>query len=79
MVFLWATKHGTKPILIIGVSVPNFLQTTRFGNDVSATQVSVNKERMNLYLIAGHVFDLSSDFKLKPAALVNPDTGLIVK
>lgn len=59
----------------IGVSVPNFLQTTRFAENATATQVSVNKERMNLYVIAGHVFDLSSDIKFKPAALVKAIQG----
>ncbi|TRX37604.1 PorP/SprF family type IX secretion system membrane protein [Flavobacterium restrictum] len=49
----------------LGVSIPNFFETKRYDDN----SVAVNKERMNLYLIAGHVFDLSSNVKFKPSML----------
>lgn len=54
-----------------GVSVPNILQTIRYSDN----SVSVNKERLNLYVIGGHVFELSSEIKLKPAFLVKAVQG----
>lgn len=61
--------HSNKTYL--GVSIPNFLQTIRYADN----SVSVNKERMNLYVIGGRVFELSSDLKLKPAFLVKAVQG----
>jgi len=55
----------------IGFSVPNILQTNRYDDN----QVAIFKERMNFYLIAGHVFDLSSEIKFKPALLTKVVTG----
>jgi type IX secretion system PorP/SprF family membrane protein len=55
----------------IGLSVPNFIQTNRYDSD----NVAIFKERINYYLIAGHVFDLSSDIKFKPALLTKVVTG----
>lgn len=55
----------------IGVSIPQLFQTVRYTDN----SVSVNKERMNLYVIAGHVFELSSEVKLKPALLVKAVQG----
>jgi len=57
----------------IGLSAPNVLETEHFdesvlSEDANATTL-IAKERINYYLIAGHVFTLSSDFKLKPAIL----------
>lgn len=54
-----------------GVSVPSFLETIRYADN----SVSVNKERMNFYVIGGHVFELSPDIKLKPAFLVKAIKG----
>ncbi len=54
-----------------GVSVPSFLETIRYADN----SVSVNKERMNLYVIGGHVFQLSPDIKLKPAFLLKAIKG----
>ncbi len=54
-----------------GVSVPSFLETIRYADN----SVSVNKERMNFYVIGGHVFELSPDIKLKPAFLVKAIQG----
>ena len=49
----------------LGLSIPNFFQTKRYDDN----DIAVYKERMNLYLIGGYVFDLSSDLKFKPAFL----------
>ena len=55
--------HSDKSYL--GLSVPNFFETKRYDDN----DIAVYKERMNLYLIGGYVFDLSSNLKLKPAFL----------
>lgn len=48
-----------------GLSVPNIIETQHFEN----SSASIARERMHFYLIAGHVFDLDPDWKLKPAVL----------
>lgn len=57
----------------IGLSIPNFLETSHFdrGATTSAGPATsfTAKERMNLYVILGQVFDLSEDVKFKPALL----------
>lgn len=60
----------------IGLSVPNFLETKHFdkGQYVFSSN-SVASEKMHYYLIAGHVFDLSSNLKLKPALLTKMVKG----
>jgi type IX secretion system PorP/SprF family membrane protein len=55
----------------IGVSVPNFIQSNRYDSD----NVAIFKERINYYLIAGHVFDLNPNIKFKPALLTKLVTG----
>ncbi|WP_047545024.1 type IX secretion system membrane protein PorP/SprF [Psychroserpens sp. Hel_I_66] len=55
----------------VGLSVPNFLRTEHFDD----SQVSIAKERMSYYLIAGYVFNLGEKTKLKPAALVKAVSG----
>jgi type IX secretion system PorP/SprF family membrane protein len=55
----------------VGLSVPYFLETTRYKDDVSS---NVN-EKMHAYLIGGYVFDLSPNLKFKPAALVKAVSG----
>jgi type IX secretion system PorP/SprF family membrane protein len=55
--------HSDKSYL--GLSIPNFFQTKRYDDN----DIAVYKERINLYLIGGYVFDLSSDLKFKPAFL----------
>nr|WP_233195909.1 type IX secretion system membrane protein PorP/SprF [Aquimarina sp. MAR_2010_214] len=56
-----------------GLSAPNLLETNHFDESTTnsnSTAVSfLAEERINYYLIAGHVFDLSSDIKFKPAVL----------
>ena len=61
--------HSEK--LYLGVSVPNFLQDTKY-NDNS---VSVFQERMNFYAIGGYVFDISPSVKFKPAFITKVVTG----
>lgn len=61
--------HSDK--LYLGLSVPNFLQGTKY-NDNS---VAVFQERMNFYAIAGYVFDLSESVKFKPAFLTKVVAG----
>src|SRR5690606_4591019 len=55
----------------IGISVPNFLETTRYSDN----DVAINQERLNFYLIGGHVFDFSPSLKFKPAFLVKMVSG----
>ena len=55
----------------VGLSVPNFLSTKHFDD----SQISIAKERMNFYLIAGYVLDLNESIKFKPAALVKAVSG----
>lgn len=56
----------------VGISVPNFIQNALHYND---NDVAVTRERINYYFIAGHVFDLSSQVKFKPALLTKMVTG----
>jgi len=51
----------------VGFSVPNFLETEHFDKENSTA--SVASERMHYHLIAGYVFDLTGNIKLKPAVL----------
>lgn len=55
--------HSDK--LYVGLSVPNFLETQHFDDNISATA----NERMHYYLIGGYVFDLTDNIKFKPAFL----------
>lgn len=48
-----------------GLSVPYMLQQDRNGDNMYATM----KQTMHVYAMAGHVFDINRDFKLKPAIL----------
>lgn len=57
----------------IGLSIPNFLETSHFDRGATTSSGPATsftaKERMNLYVILGQVFDLSEDVKFKPALL----------
>lgn len=55
-----------------GVSIPGFLNSKKYAD---SPEVAVNTERMNLYFIAGHVFDLSYNVKFKPALLTKATQG----
>jgi type IX secretion system PorP/SprF family membrane protein len=61
--------HSDKSYL--GLSVPNFFETKRYNDNSTA----VYKERMNLYLIGGYVFDVNANLKFKPAFLVKEVDG----
>ncbi|OCB72986.1 PorP/SprF family type IX secretion system membrane protein [Flavobacterium crassostreae] len=51
----------------IGFSVPNFIESNRYDDN----EIAIFKEKINYYLIAGHVFSLnnSDSVKFKPAIL----------
>lgn len=57
----------------IGISAPNLLETDHFDESTTSnTSTAISflaEERINYYLIAGHVFNLSDDVKFKPAIL----------
>lgn len=59
----------------IGLSVPNFIQNKRLNNSQTGEEVALFQERLNYYLIAGHVFDLNPNIKFKPALLTKMVTG----
>jgi type IX secretion system PorP/SprF family membrane protein len=60
----------------VGLSIPNLLETQHFDRYAGIGANShVAKERMNYYLIAGHVFDLSADVKFKPSILTKMVQG----
>ncbi|MHA7057937.1 PorP/SprF family type IX secretion system membrane protein [Aquimarina sp. M1] len=56
-----------------GLSAPNLLETDHFDEgaeiDDNGNSSFIAEERINYYLIAGHVFDLSDSVKFKPAVL----------
>jgi type IX secretion system PorP/SprF family membrane protein len=56
----------------IGISAPNLMQNALHYND---NEVAVTRKRINYYFIAGHVFELSSNLKFKPALLTKLVTG----
>ncbi len=58
-----------------GLSAPNLLETKHFDRYTSKGNSLVAKEKINYYLIAGHVFDLTGDIKLKPSVLAKMVTG----
>lgn len=55
----------------VGLSVPNFFETNHYNDN----DVSVTKEKMHYYLMAGHVFELGSNLKFKPAFLTKVVEG----
>lgn len=56
----------------IGLSVPNFLENARFKE--GGVYSSMN-QRMNFYLMGGHVFRLSPNLQFKPAFLLKAVEG----
>ena len=61
--------HSDK--LYLGLSVPNFLQDSKYNDN----EVAVFQERMNFYFIGGYVFDVSQSIKFKPAVLTKMVAG----
>lgn len=55
----------------IGFSVPNFLETKHYDDNVS----SLASERMHFYVIAGSVFDINETLKFKPALMTKMVQG----
>lgn len=59
-----------------GFSAPNLLETKHFdkyNNNGSSTRTA--KEKINYYIIAGHVFDFNNGIKFKPSILSKIVTG----
>lgn len=61
--------HSDK--LYVGLSIPKFFETYRYDDNT----VKINKEKMNLYLMGGYVFDLSPSLQFKPAFLMKEVAG----
>ena len=60
----------------LGLSAPNILETEHFDeNSPDLGSFATAKERINLYLIAGRVFELSEDIDFKPAVLFKGVAG----
>src|SRR5699024_11466818 len=58
----------------VGLSVPNFLETEHYkrSDGVSYAEAS---DRMHYFLMAGYVWDVSPNLKIKPATLVKAVRG----
>lgn len=54
-----------------GVSAPNLLETKHYDDNTYSTAA----QKMHVYAIAGHVFDLSPNLQFKPAAMVKMVSG----
>jgi len=54
-----------------GVSAPNLLTTDHYDDFIE----SIATERINFYAIAGYVFDINYDLKLKPSVFVKAVSG----
>lgn len=57
--------------MYFGLSVPQFLETKHYKDDLK----TVASERMHYYFIAGRVFDLTDNVKLKPSLLTKLVSG----
>ncbi|MEM8522888.1 type IX secretion system membrane protein PorP/SprF [Flavobacterium sp. PL12] len=55
----------------VGFSIPNFIESKRYDDN----EIAIFKEKINYYLMAGYVFDLSPDVKFKPALLTKVVAG----
>ncbi|MDX6746907.1 type IX secretion system membrane protein PorP/SprF [Polaribacter sp. PL03] len=57
----------------LGLSIPNFLETTHLekGNGI----VSTASEKMHYFLTSGFVFNIADNLKLKPSAMIKAVTG----
>ena len=55
----------------LGASIPNFLETTRYDDNLQSTM----RQRMHYYFMVGHVFDLTPTLKFKPAFLFKAVKG----
>jgi len=60
----------------IGLSAPYLLETKHFDKYANVgTNSFIAQERLHYYLIAGHVFDFSTDVKFKPSVLLKTVEG----
>jgi len=55
----------------LGFSVPNFLETTRYDDNIQSTM----RQNMHYYFMGGHVFELNPTLKFKPAFLLKAVNG----
>ena len=55
----------------IGISIPNFFETYRYNDNT----ITIAKEKMHFYLIAGHVFQMNQNLQFKPAILTKVVEG----
>ena len=51
----------------IGISAPNLIETKHFDESATGSSSHIAVEKINYYLIAGYVFDLNPNLKLKPS------------
>jgi type IX secretion system PorP/SprF family membrane protein len=60
----------------VGISVPSLLETKHYDKSAgSGANSHIATEKMNYYLIAGHVFDLNDNLKFKPSILTKYVAG----
>lgn len=62
----------------LGLSVPSILTTQHFNGTVNTSQgfvSSLAKERVHYYFMGGYVYDVNSDFRLKPTVLAKAVSG----
>jgi len=55
----------------VGFSVPSFLESTRYDNNIQSTM----QQKMHYYLMGGHVFEINPMLKFKPAFLLKGVEG----
>ncbi|AZJ34873.1 type IX secretion system membrane protein PorP/SprF [Tenacibaculum singaporense] len=57
--------------LYLGLSVPNFFNSKHYNSDSAnnSNEDAIAIERLHYFLIAGYVFDISENIKLKPATM----------
>lgn len=55
----------------LGASIPNFLETTRYDDNLQSTM----QQKMHYYLMGGHVFEINPMLKFKPAFLLKAVEG----
>ena len=62
-----------EPQWYVGLSVPNILRIEHYDAENPLGETAI--ERMHFFLIAGYVYDINEDIKLKPAALLKGVSG----
>ncbi len=66
--------HGDK--FYAGISVPNLVETEHFDRSNNSNSSSfIERERIHYYGIIGYAFDLTSEVKFKPSAMVKAVSG----